>query len=548
MLEGFLIIATGWLLDAVGAQAVVADEAVLRAAGVETNSKGLLTFFQRRTLTATEVERVQKLIRQLGADSYRLREQAMADLTARGPVVVEALRLAAQSADLEVKRRAERCLLRIQEKDVGNEVTAAAVRVLAYRKPATVVETMLAFVPFADGNAVADEVRSLLAALARQDGKAHPSLVAALGDKDGVRRAAAAESLVRGGLQEQLAEVRKLLTDPDAVVRLRVAMAMIRAEDRASVAVLIDTLPQLPASHAWLAEDLLYRLAEGKNPPSQAMGMDDASRLRCRDAWRAWWKDNEKSIDLAQLKQAPQLLGFTIVVLLDLGQVAELGPKKEERWRVENLVFPLDAQFLPGDRLLVAEYHGARVTERSLKGEILWQHRVQGPLVAQRLANGNTFIATDSQLLEVDRQGKTVYDISLATGERIMKAMKSPNNEFVCLTDGARIVRLDTAGKELHSFPVNLGTRLFGGRIHVLANGRVLIPHNAENKVVEYDARGKAVWEAAIDQPVAATRLPNGNTLVTTMLPHRGAVEFDARGQEVWSYRTNTRVTRALRR
>jgi len=51
-----------------------------------------------------------------------------------------------------------------------------------------------------------------------------------------------------------------------------------------------------------------------------------------------------------------------------------------------------------------------------------------------------------------------------------------------------------------------------------------------------------------IDQPIAATRLPNGNTLVTTMLPNRGAVEFDRLGNEVWTYRTNTRVTRALRR
>ena len=40
-------------------------------------------------------------------------------------------------------------------------------------------------------------------------------------------------------------------------------------------------------------------------------------------------------------------------------------------------------------------------------------------------------------------------------------------------------------------------------------------------------------------------RLPNGNTLVTTMA--RGAVEFDRNGQEVWTYRSTTRVTRALR-
>ena len=110
------------------------------------------------------------------------------------------------------------------------------------------------------------------------------------------------------------------------------------------------------------------------------------------------------------------------------------------------------------------------------------------------------------------------------------------------------MVRLDGKGKEIKSFPVNLGTRLFGGRIHMLPGGRVLVPHNAENKVVEYDVNGKAVWQVEIEQPVAATRLPNGNTLVTTMLPGRGAVEFDRSGVEVWSYRTFTRVTRALRR
>ena len=165
-----------------------------------------------------------------------------------------------------------------------------------------------------------------------------------------------------------------------------------------------------------------------------------------------------------------------------------------------------------------------------------------------RSPNGNTFIATDSALLEYDKKDNEVLALSLANGERIMKAMKLPNGEITCLTAEARVVRLDKTGKEMHSFTVSLGTRLFGGRIHMLTNGRVLIPHNAENKVIEYDVTGKEVWSVAIDQPVAAVRLPNGNTLVTTMTPERGAVEFDRNGHEVWSYRTNTRVTRALRR
>src|SRR5262249_39943512 len=117
-----------------------------------------------------------------------------------------------------------------------------------------------------------------------------------------------------------------------------------------------------------------------------------------------------------------------------------------------------------------------------------------------------------------------------------------------CLTSEGRFVRLDKDGKEVGSFKVELGTRLFGGRIHVLANGRVLIPHNAENKVIEYDVAGKGGWSVAVGQPGGAARFANGNTLVTTMLPARGAVEFDRNGHEVWNYRTNTRITRALRR
>ena len=49
------------------------------------------------------------------------------------------------------------------------------------------------------------------------------------------------------------------------------------------------------------------------------------------------------------------------------------------------------------------------------------------------------------------------------------------------------------------------------------------------------------------DQPIVATRLPNGNTLVTCMNQMR-AVELDRQGKPVWEFRQDTRVTRAWRR
>jgi hypothetical protein len=156
------------------------------------------------------------------------------------------------------------------------------------------------------------------------------------------------------------------------------------------------------------------------------------------------------------------------------------------------------------------------------------------------------------QLFEYDKQDREVLNVAIPDEtKKIMKAMKLPNGEVACLTSDGRVVRYDVTGnemKELSGFTVQIAMKLFGGRIHMLPSGRVLVPHNAEDKVVEYDLRGKAVWEVQADKPVAAVRLPNGHTLITSMNPSTGAVEVDRAGREVWAYRGTTRITRALKR
>ena len=87
----------------------------------------------------------------------------------------------------------------------------------------------------------------------------------------------------------------------------------------------------------------------------------------------------------------------------------------------------------------------------------------------------------------------------------------------------------------------------FGGRIDVQPDGRVLVPLLGENRVIEYDATGRPLREFTVEQPIAALRLANGNTLVTSMRERR-AVELDPAGKEVWQYRSDTRVNRAWRR
>jgi hypothetical protein len=518
------------------------DEQTLRSAGLGTDDRALLDYFRSRTLSDGDRVNIQKLVRQLGDESYAMREEASLRLVELGAAALPLLRQAVKDPDPEVVRRAEECLRQIAESGTSTAIPAAAARLLATRKPPGAAEVLLAYLASAANDVVADEVRTALAAIAVRAGQPEKVLVEALSSPVPLRRGAAGEALGRAAAA--LPQVRKLLQDPEPAVRLPVALALAACREKEAVPVLIELLAQLPPAQAWPAEDLLCRLAQEK-APSVSLGNDEASRRKCRDAWAAWWRDHHDQADLGLIAGQPRLLGYTLVVLLDLGIVQELGPGDKPRWQLNGLEFPLDVQYLPGDRILVAEHSGNKVTERDLKGKVLWHKEIEGPLVAQRLPNGNTFIATNHVMVEVDRDGKELYTVTRPEGEMIMKAIKLKNGEIACVTSERRFLRLTTSGKVLSSFAADVRTS--GGRLDVLPNGHVLIPHLGTNQVIEYDAEGKPVWEARFEAPIAAVRLPNGHTLVTSLNQKR-AVELDRAGNEVWEYAQPTRVTRAFRR
>jgi hypothetical protein len=402
---------------------IEADEKLLKNAKVAGDTPALLAYLRNRTLTNDERAKVEVLIAQMGAMSFRTREQAMQSVIEKGPVVVELLRNHLNDADPEIARRAEKCIEKIKEVEQPPEVTAAVVRLLAARKTAGGAEVLLAYLPFADPDGVGEAIRTSLAALAALDGKVDKTLAAALKDKEPLRRAAAAEALTRAGVEETKPEVTALLKDPVANVRWRVASALVMAKYRDAVPVLIDALVDANQAQAWQIEDTLCRLAEGRALPPVSLGSDDAARKKCRDAWLAWWNQHGKAVDLAVLQQTSRLLGYTTIVLLDQSKVLEMDANNKVRWAIGDLGFPLDVQVVPDDKVLVAEYNANRVTERNFKGEILRTIPFpaggpgaagfgEGPQMAQRLANGNTLMGGKYQLVEVDPAGKHAFEFS----------------------------------------------------------------------------------------------------------------------------------------
>ena len=536
-------------IDDVLTKASLNCEQILKDANVGTDNDSLLDFFRKRTPTSEGQERMQKLVRMLGSPVYMERVRASAELVELGEMAKRCLREASWDHDPEVARRAQDCLANIAQKSNHAGVVGAAASLLARRNVPEAAKALLGYLPFADNaenSTVGEEVQSALSKLAVRSGKPDKDVVAALEDNNPIRRAAAAEALCTADSAGQAPVVRKLLKDQDLKVRFRAALALARAKEKAAVAVLIDLLDKLPEAQAWQAEDFLLRIG-GESSPVVALGMNADARRRCREAWGSWWQGNAAKTDLGQIEVGGKMLGYTLLVMLKAGQIIELDAHDKPRFKIEGLKYPLDAQMLPGDRVLVAEYQAGMITERNSKGEILWKKEVVGPLVGQRLRNGNTFIAGERELLEVDRQGKELYH--LVRQDMIKKAARLPNGQIAIVTSTHQFIRLDPSGQEHIRFPVILGTS--GGRLEMLQGGRVLIPDRQRNRLLEYDMDGKVVWEKPFPEPVAAVRLPNGNTLITSYRNETEIIpptEIDREGNKVWEYKTDQWVTRAFRR
>jgi HEAT repeat protein len=508
----------GPLAPLAAAEADDPDARALRAAGLSDDGAALVRYFRERTPADADPAVLVVLVTQLGDDNFGVRERATARLARLGAAARPALREAARSADPEVARRARALLEQVKAEAPDCLVACAAARVLARRRPAGAAEVLLAFLGSIETESVAEEVRAALAEVAYARGRPDKVLTAALDSKWHVTRAAAAEALIRTGSAEQRRELLGMLRDRDVHVRLTVARALAAGGRKEAVPVLIGLLAELPAEEVWRAEEPLQQLA-GEDSPAAPEGQGERARQDYRDAWAAWWKRNADRVDLGCLDPARPPLGRVLVLsAVPLGptRVMELDREGKVRWEFDGPQNVSDARFVGPDRVLLAEPDKDRVTERTAKGEIVWQATAKGVCSCQRLPDGTTFITChQGQLLEVNRAGKVLRSLTYRPQGDLWTARRLPSGEIVALTMAGRMARLDRAGKEVASVPVH-DRNPYRTTCDILPNGHLLMPQTQAERVVEYDADGKLVWMAPVkDEPSAALRLPNGHTLVS---------------------------------
>jgi hypothetical protein len=474
----------------------------------KTDGAKLLAEFKSRTLTDKELEKAQALLGKLENGDRETTESAADELVAMGQRVTSLLRRTINQGKPQVSAAAMECLHRI-ERDVPSPLPDAALRIIQLRRPEGAAATLLAFLPCAESDEATSRLTDALKELGVVDGKPDEDIVKALKDKVGVRREVAAVVLCAKARSSHLGLVRNLLRDPDPAVRLKVTLALAAAGDRDAVPALIVQVAELPTELSAEAENYLSLLAGDAGPEGLPDG--DNNRKKRSSAWATWWQTNKNKvvlIDPSGPATGNGYRGFTLLVQPQTNSVTGLGLNGKPRWTLKGLSSPTDAEVVAGQRVLVVEQD--RVTERDLRGKILWQKEVSGPLNVQRLRNGNTFIACQIQLLEVDRAGKEVMKIALRRA--ITAARKLPDGRFVAF-DRRQVILLDKSGREVKSTSVNCGG---AGRNEVLDNGHVLALSPGIGNIIEFDVEGNEVGRFDVPGAAHGFRLPNGNTLVTT--------------------------------
>jgi HEAT repeat protein len=506
----------------------------------------LLEGFRKRTLSDADRDEILGLIEKLDNADLEIREKAAVALVARGAAAAPLLHQAAATGKPSVRLHAARCLQLIG-KEVAGQVPTVAVRLVSLRKPPGTAEVLLGFTPFAENESVARELQAALSAVAVKDGKPDPVLIKGLKDAVGLRRSAAAEALCRAGLKPIPDEVLPLLQDREAVVRSRVALALVEVKDKRAIPTLIALLGDLPADQCWQIEEVLGQIASGKGPAGPP-GTDAAARQKHREAWALWWQQNGATLDLNKIDSSQGMMGHTLILAQFDGprrtnRVLEVDLAGKVLWQIEGLNFAVDAQYAGGDRVLIIE-RGGRVTERDTKGAVIWEKQVGNAQTCERLQNGNTLIVAQQQIVEVDREGKDVVTYTRPASD-IAAAHRLPDGQVAILTYQANYVVLDKSSKETKTVNVPF-VQNWAASTQFLPNDRLLVSMASNNKVAEYDLEGKEIWSATVPSPNSAVRLTNGHTLVVSM--GQQIVEINRAGQTVWEYKDNVRPLKARRR
>ena len=194
--------------------------------------------------------------------------------------------------------------------------------------------------------------------------------------------------------------------------------------------------------------------------------------------------------------------------------------------------------------IYVADHHNKTVIRIKEDGTLLWAFPNNNGHDVQLLKNGNVLIVT-GEVQEVTPDKKIVWQLGKPTVEIAEAAQRLENGNTVIADNGKHAVfEINPKGEEVWHFDVpnhNQRPQPTMRQVRRLANGNTLICASTEDEVWEVSPDKQIVWRYKIPFPYLATRLANGNTLISSGDGYGSPkgyylIEVDKQGKTVWKY------------
>ena len=485
----------------------------LSALNIKASEESIIKFLKSIVPTDANKKRISALVKQLGADEFKLRKAADKELASLLILASDAVTAGASSSDPEISDRCRRLLERYSSvnKEVVFQNILEFYNLEKLQKELPLLVQNLSY--FSSDYLRRELTKTFVLISKAEDIEMIKPLLKSENENE---RLVSLEILATALSDKELELLEPFLNSKLDKEKLVLAKIFLQRKKRSSLKVLIGLLESPVLDHRYVALNILSGLAGKSFDYDSELKGDDLTQAIAR--WEKWLGEegatvklevklsskvnlhgnllyttgskgklieidkNGKQVFSYGVAGQGQIYGFAknsagnyYICLGNKNKVIEVSPKGKTLWEVP-VKRPVSLQILSSGNLLISAYNANEVIEMTRAKKIVWRHKAEKPFWAQRLANGNTVITDcNTRVYEVSKTGKEIWQYALKVcygAERLMNG-----NTLIADYNGNRIIEVDRKGKIHWTYNIDkpFGVSVTNGEIVIGTSTKITI-------------------------------------------------------------------------